>query len=118
MGPDPQGFVSTARSEGIALQAWSPLGHGGHGSAEILHGKLTTSIGRAHNKSAAQIALKWILSNSIAIVTKSSNPAHLAENLALFDFELSDTEKRALDAADFASEDTPSFMCDDAAPER
>lgn len=116
MGPDPQGFVSTSRSQGMTLQAWSPLGHGGHGSGEILHGKLTTSIGRAHNKSAAQIALKWILSKSIAVVTKSSNPEHLRENLALFDFALSDAEMSALDAASFSSEDTPSFMCDDTPP--
>jgi len=114
MGRDPQGFVTTAKRDGLLLQAWSPLGHGGHGSSEILKGNLTTSIAAAHNKSAAQVALKWIVSKGIAVVTKSSNPAHLAENLDLFGWSLTDSETAALDAASFAAEDTPSFMCDDA----
>jgi len=113
MSADPQSFISSNQARGITVQAWSPLGHGGHGSSEILHGPLTTSIGRAHGKSAVQVALKWIVSKGVAVVTKSLNPAHLKEDLDLFDFELSDAEVAALDAATFAKTDTPSFMCDD-----
>jgi len=116
MGPDPQGTISMARRHGLTVQAWSPLGHGGHGSSSILHGKLTTAIGAAHNKSAAQVALKWLLSKGAAVVTKSSNPAHLRENIDLFDFDLSAAEVAALDAATFAKDDTPSFMCNDPDP--
>jgi len=115
MGPDPEGFKSLADRMGIVLQAWSPLGHGGHGSQEILNGALTTSIGQAHGKSAAQVALKWIVSNDLAVATKSSSEAHLAENLNIFDFDLSKDDVTALNAADFASKDTPSFLCSDAA---
>lgn len=113
MGADPQGFISTARRHRLTLQAWSPLGHGGHGSSEILFGNLTTSIGAAHNKSAVQVALKYIVQKRIAVVTKSANPVHLAEDLDLFDFELSAPQMAALDGATFARADTPSFMCDD-----
>ena len=114
MGPDPQGFLSTARRHGLTAQAWSPLGHGGHGSDSILHGNLTTSIGRAHSKSPVQVALKWLLAKGAAVVTKSSNPVHLKEDLDLFDFSLSSAEVAALDAATFSKGDVPSFMCDDA----
>jgi diketogulonate reductase-like aldo/keto reductase len=74
MGPDPQGFISTARERGITIQAWSPLGHGGHGSDEILHGHLITSIGAAHNKSSVQIALKWLLAHGAG--NPNPNPNH------------------------------------------
>ena len=78
-----------------------------------LSGNLTTSIGRAHGKSAAQIALKWIVQRGIAVVTKSSSLAHLKQDIDLFDFNLTSAELAALNAATFASADTPSFMCDD-----
>ena len=113
MGADPQHFVSTAAAAGVTLQAWSPLGAGGHGSKQILSGNLTTSIGRAHGKSAAQVALKWIVQRGIAVVTKSSSLEHLKQDIDLFDFNLTAAELAALNAASFASADTPSFMCDD-----
>ena len=114
MGANPQHFLSAAKSRGVVLQAWSPLGHGGHGSSDIMHGPLTTGIGAAHNKSAVQVALKWIVSKGVAVVTKSGNPVHLREDLDLFDFSFTPSEVADLDAATFARQDTPSFMCDDA----
>merc|ERR1711879_355284 len=82
---------------------------------EILKGNLTTSIGKAHGKSPAQVALKWLVSHKVSVATKSSNPEHLAENLDIFDFEFTPDEMTALDKADFAKADAPSFLCDDAA---
>jgi len=111
MGPDPQGFVSFAKSKKMVLQAWSPLGAGGKGSKEILSGKLTTGIASAHKKTAPQVALKWLIKHGLSIATKSDKPEHLAQNLDLFDWDLTDDEMASLDAADFAKDDTPSFMC-------
>lgn len=113
MGKDPQGVKSCASSQGMVLQAWSPLGMGGHGSEEVLKGPLTTAIAQKHGKTAAQVALKWITSNGVAVAMKSSNEAHLKENLDLFDFELDAQDMVQLDAANFAANDTPSFFCDD-----
>merc|ERR1712224_959074 len=97
---------------GFVLQAWSPLGSGGHGNPEILSGNLTKGIAQAHNRSTAQVALKWIVSHGIAVASKSSNPEHLKEYISLFDWELTREEMSALDNASFAKKDTPSFMCD------
>eukprot|EP00927_Polykrikos_kofoidii_P010044 TRINITY_DN1423_c0_g1_i4.p1 TRINITY_DN1423_c0_g1~~TRINITY_DN1423_c0_g1_i4.p1 ORF type:complete len:376 (-),score=70.98 TRINITY_DN1423_c0_g1_i4:54-1115(-) len=117
MGPDPQGFKSFAQERGIALQAWSPLGSGGSGDDDILHGDLTGTIGANHKKSNVQVALKWIIANNVSVATKSSNPVHLKENLDVFDFEFSDGEMQALNSADFNKKDTPSFLClDDPTP--
>jgi diketogulonate reductase-like aldo/keto reductase len=58
-----------------------------------------------------QVALKWVLSQSAAVVTKSLNPQHLAQDVALFDWELTPAELRALDAQTVPAAQ-PSFMCD------
>lgn len=113
MGPDPQGFKTLAEHKGIVLQAWSPLGMGGKGSDPVMHGDLTTALGNKYKKSPVQIALKWIVSNNVSVSTKSINPKHLAENLDIFDFELSPSDLKSLDEADFASKDEPSFLCRD-----
>ena len=51
-----------------------------------------------HDKTPAQVLLRWGVQRGTAIVPKTSNPARLAENLALFDFELSADEMRAISA--------------------
>jgi len=116
MGPDPQGFKTSADKMGIILQAWSPLGSGGNGSSAIMHGNLTTSLGKKYGKSPVQIALKWIVSKNVSVSTKSSNPKHLKENADIFDFEFDAEDVKALDHADFAAKDEPSFLCRDEAP--
>jgi len=115
MGPDPQGFKTYAQKQGIVLSAWSPLGlkWDPNGTVPILHGNLTNSIGKKHGKSAIQIALKWIVSQNLSVATKSSNATHLASNLDIFDFELDADDKQALDEADFAKTNAPSFLCND-----
>ena len=96
MGPDPQGFVSSSAKRGIVMQAWSPLGAGGHGSGEILNGNLTTAIAKKHGKSTAQIALKYLVTKRSSVVTKSANPTHLAEDLDIFDFDLDEADLKQL----------------------
>jgi len=117
MGPDPQGFRTTAERLGMVLQAWSPLGSGGHGNEEILKGNLTSSIAQNHKKSTAQVALKWILTNNVSVATKSSSREHLEQNVDLFDFNLTPEEKASLDSADFHKDESPSFLCQDKAME-
>merc|ERR1719329_558831 len=112
MGKDPQGFLSYAKTNNMVAQAWSPLGCG---ETEILTGKVTTEIAKAHGKSTAQVALKWLQYHGLAIATKSSSETHLAEDLDIFDWELTDDEMKSLDDAGF-SKDTPSFLCADPDP--
>jgi len=114
MGPDPQGARSLAERREMVLMAWSPLGHG-DGSTPIFSRDLPMKIAKAHGKTGAQVALKWILSHNVTLTTKSGNPKHLAEDIDLFDWELSAADVAALDADQFAHSeyDTPSFMCND-----
>ena len=55
MGQDPDGIKSYCDSKNITFEAYSPLGSG---SSELITGNLTTSIGKAHNKTGAQVSLE------------------------------------------------------------
>ena len=107
MGPDPEGLMSYAKEKGIAIEAYSPLGDN---TTELIDGELTTKIGAAHKKSSVQVALKWIWQHGHSLTTKSSNPSHLAQDIDIFDWELSSDEMSQLDAATKPS-GHPSFMC-------
>lgn len=76
---------------GIATEAWAPLGR-----AKILDNPVLTQIASAHEKSAAQIVIRWHLQIGNLVIPKSSNPERLAENLNVFDFVLSDAEMDAI----------------------
>jgi diketogulonate reductase-like aldo/keto reductase len=55
------------------------------------------AIAAAHNKSAAQVALRWVLQREAIFVTAGTEQAYLQEDLDVFDFELSDAEMHTLD---------------------
>jgi diketogulonate reductase-like aldo/keto reductase len=72
MGADPEGLVSYCRARHIQIQAYSPLDvDQSNGTAELITGPLTNGIGRAHNKSGATVALKWLAQQAIPLVTKA-----------------------------------------------
>lgn len=107
MGNDPEGLFSYAKAHNITMQAYSPLGDG---KKELITGNMTTTIGKAHQKSGAQVALKWIVAQGIPLVTKANSASFLAEDIDLFSWELTAAEKSTLDAATSPA-GTPSFMC-------
>lgn len=84
---------------GIVMQAWYPLGGRGHQS-ELLNDPAILEIAKTHGKSAAQIILRWDLQNGVAVIPGSSNPAHILENISLFDFELTTEEMGKIAALD------------------
>lgn len=72
---------------GIATESWSPLGsHRNVG--RILANPAIVAIASAHEKSPAQVAIRWQLQHDLIIIPRSTNPAHMAENIDVFDFEL------------------------------
>ena len=91
------------RQHGILTQAWSPLGgitfyRGGNKST--LNDPVILGIGREHGKSAAQVMLRWGLQEGRSVIPKSVKPARIAENLDVFDFELTAEQVAAIDALD------------------
>ena len=54
------------------------------------------SIGKAHNKSSAQVALRWIIQRNATFTTSASTLQHFQQDLDIFDFELSEEEMKTL----------------------
>jgi 2,5-diketo-D-gluconate reductase A len=81
---------------GIAIEAHSPLGHDGKPLADAT----ITRVAAAHGKTTAQTILRWHIQHGHIIIPKSARPERMAENLAVFDFELTAEEIAAIDALD------------------
>jgi methylglyoxal/glyoxal reductase len=75
------------RENGIQLEAWSPLMQG-----QLLDNEIIASIAEKHDKSAAQVILRWDLQNGVITIPKSTKENRIAANSAIFDFELSGDE--------------------------
>jgi 2,5-diketo-D-gluconate reductase B len=83
-----QGKVLAAcRKHGISVTAYCPLARGKVPGNETLE-----RIGKAHGKSASQIALHYLVQQGTIPIPRTSNPDHLAADLAVFDFKLGDGE--------------------------
>ncbi len=99
-------LIATNQELGILTQAWSPIGGvygwaGENGAVPPLQNEAIRAIAQAHGKSAAQVILRWHLQEGRSAIPKSVTPARIAENLDVFDFDLS-----AEDLAVIASLDT------------
>jgi diketogulonate reductase-like aldo/keto reductase len=96
---------------GILNQAWSPIGgitfyrDSGHRSA--LTDPVIGAIAAAHGKSPAQVMLRWGLQEGRSVIPKSTKPERIAENLDVFDFELSADELAAIDGLETAKRGGP-----------
>ncbi len=84
---------------GTVLESWFPLG--GRGNTQTLFSDDTiAALAAAHNKTSAQIILRWHLQAGNIAIPGSSNESHIAENFDIFGFSLSDEEMAKLTAID------------------
>ena len=99
--PEVQAF---AAEHGILTQAWSPIGgitfyrDGEHTST--LEDPVIVEIAQAHDKSPAQVMLRWGLQAGRSVIPKSTKPKRIAENIDVFDFELTADQMTAIDRLD------------------
>jgi diketogulonate reductase-like aldo/keto reductase len=84
---DQSKVIAACRKYGMAVVAYSPIARG-----NAKGDKLLERIGKAHGKSAAQVSLRFLVQQGIVVIPRTSKIERLAENLALFDFELSEAE--------------------------
>lgn len=84
------------QAHGIVTQAWRPLGPREHLLEQVLVENIAQQVGR----SAAQVVLRWAFQHQIASIAVSSKPERNAQNLQIFDFELSGAQMEALDMLD------------------
>lgn len=79
--------------EDIAVEAWSPLGQG-----KILQNPTLVEIAKKHDKSAAQVIIRWHLQSDSIVIPKSVHEERIKENFDVFNFELNDDEMKRIDA--------------------
>lgn len=84
-------------SENILMQAWSPLAAG---QSRLFENETLLQIAHNHNKTVAQIVLRWLVQRGIVPIVKSSNPIRMKENLNIFDFEISQYEMKQIEKLD------------------
>lgn len=80
----------------IVNEGYSPIGHG----HLILQDKTINEIAKKHNKTAAQVVLRWHIDTGFVIFPKSSKVSRVKENFDIFDFNLTDDEIKAIGALD------------------
>ncbi len=85
-----QGIEPLLVEFGTRMMAWGPLG--GQGVDGIVKSDELAAIGAKYGKSAAQVALRWLTQRGIVAIPKSSHKERMAQNLAIFDFSLTDGE--------------------------
>ncbi|MFI6850548.1 aldo/keto reductase [Kitasatospora sp. NBC_00085] len=85
------------REHGVQHQAWGGFAEGKNDL--FTHPALGT-IGAAHGKSVAQVVLRWLIQRDIVTIPKSVDPDRMAQNIDVFDFELSDDEMARIAALD------------------
>ena len=91
--------VPFIQDKNIVVQSWYPLGGRGY-TKELLNDETLKKIADAHKKTVAQVILRWNLQRGIVPVPGSSNEKHIAENLDVFDFELTRAEMKEIEKLD------------------
>lgn len=81
----------------IQMESWGPFAEGRNG---IFQNEALASIAGKHGKSIAQVILRWLTQRRVVAIPKSVRPERMAENFAIFDFELDAEDMRAIAALD------------------
>lgn len=73
----------------MVIECWYPLGHGDKG---LLSDPVISKIAQAHNKTVAQVILRWHIHEGFSVIPGATNPDYIKENINIFDFALSNDE--------------------------
>lgn len=81
----------------VQHESWGPFAEGRN---DFFTNPILTEIGRKHNKSAAQVALRFLIQSNVVVIPKSSHKERMIENINVFDFALDDADMTAIQAMD------------------
>jgi diketogulonate reductase-like aldo/keto reductase len=85
--------LAACRRHGLSVTAYCPLARG-----KVPGNAVLERIGKSHGKSSSQVALRYLVQQGIIPIPRTANPDHMAANLAVFDFVLSDAEMAEIGA--------------------
>ncbi|KAF0373277.1 aldo/keto reductase [Pediococcus acidilactici] len=89
--------VDFAQAQNVQVEAWAPFAEGKH---NIFSNETIAEIGQKYGKSNGQIILRWLLQRGIVVIPKSVHKTRMAENINVFDFELSDDDMQKMNSLD------------------
>lgn len=82
-----QELVAYCKAKQITVESWSPMARG-----KVFGNEVLEAIAKKYHKTVSQVCLRWILQHEVLVIPKSTSPERIAENTALFDFQLSPEE--------------------------
>ncbi|RII25261.1 MAG: 2,5-diketo-D-gluconic acid reductase [Geobacter sp.] len=85
------------QENGVQIESWGPFAEGKN---DLFSNELLTAIGRKHGKSVAQVVLRWLIQRGVVAIPKSVRKERMAENFAIFDFELTPEDMAAIATLD------------------
>ncbi|MGV3635523.1 MAG: aldo/keto reductase [Pseudorhodoplanes sp.] len=88
---DQSKVLAACRAHGMAAVAYSPIAKGSTKSDSVL-----TRIGKPYGKTGAQVSLRWLMQQGVGAIPRTTKVERLAENIDIFDFELTDAEMQEI----------------------
>jgi 2,5-diketo-D-gluconate reductase A len=77
------------RDRGVQIESWGPFAEGKN---DLFSNPVLGEIGAAHDKSVAQVVLRWLVQRGVVVIPKSVRPDRMRENIDIFDFQLTDEQ--------------------------
>lgn len=82
---------------GTQIESWGPFAEGKN---NMFNNPIISEIGKKHNKSAAQVILRWLIQRNVVVIPKSVRKEKIIENFNVFDFELSEDDMNKIKSMD------------------
>jgi 2,5-diketo-D-gluconate reductase A len=92
-----QDYQQLLGERGVQLESWGPFAEGRN---HLFSDPTLSQIGAGYGKSVAQVVLRWLIQRQVVVIPKSVRPERMAENFAVFDFQLTDEEMGRIAALD------------------
>ncbi len=94
------------KKRNVQMEAWSPFAAGRNG---IFSNETLAAIGKQYNKTIAQVCLRWHFQRGVVAIPRSSQKAHMIENLDIFDFELAKKDMQIIASLDLNTTQFPEW---------
>jgi len=94
------------KQHNIQMQAWAPFAEGRNG---LFTNEVLTQIAKKHGKTTAQVSLRWHYQRGIVAIPRSSQKAHIVENLGIFDFKLDNADMKEIEKLDLNKTQFPEW---------
>lgn len=85
------------RERGVQIESWGPFAEGRN---DLFTNPVLTAIAEEHDKSVAQVVLRWLIQREVVVIPKSVRPERMAENLEVFDFAITEEQMSRIAALD------------------